>query len=209
MNADAIDEEISFNQPNVADTLFLPCVLVQHFALLMSPQETSPSCASKKLFALVSYSCSTFRFAYFTTGNFAKLCKQKIVCTCLVFLFSSASFPVQCCSESRLDAFVHRLRECFGRVDISRLLHKKDRASKCLLYLSLIISQDSYLALLERSEGGLMRSIIISQDWADTIALLFAPVRREHTLVGAVTPFGVVFGGLEEVGSFSRELLHH
>ena len=74
-------------------------------------------------------SCSTFRFAYVATGNFAKLCKQKNVCSCLVFLFSAASFPVQCCSESWLDAFVHRLRECFGRVDISRLLHKKDRAS--------------------------------------------------------------------------------
>jgi len=53
LNADAMEEEIYFNQPNVADTLFLPCVPVQHFALLMSPQETSSSCASKKMFALV------------------------------------------------------------------------------------------------------------------------------------------------------------
>ena len=47
-NADAMDEEISFNQPNVADTLFLPCVPVQLYVLLILPQETSPSCASKK-----------------------------------------------------------------------------------------------------------------------------------------------------------------
>ena len=30
----------------------------------------------------------------------------------------------------------------------------------------------------------------------------FAPVRAEHSLVAAVVPFGVVFGGFEEVGGF-------
>ena len=38
--------------------LHLSRIPVQHFVLLILPQETSPSCASKKLFALVSYSCS-------------------------------------------------------------------------------------------------------------------------------------------------------
>ena len=40
-------------------------------------------------------------------------------------------------------------------------------------------------------------------------ALLLAPIRREHPLIRAVPPFGVVLGGLEEFGGFGRELLHH
>ena len=109
-------------------------------------------------------SCSTLRFAYVATGNFAKLRKQKIVCTCIAFLFSCCSVPVQCCSESWLDAFVHRLRECFGRVDISRLLHKKDRASKSLLYLSYY--QPRFFSRFARTIWRWADTFIfISQDW--------------------------------------------
>ena len=40
-------------------------------------------------------------------------------------------------------------------------------------------------------------------------SLRFAPVGAEHPLVAAVAPFGVVFGGFEEVSGFGRELFHH
>ena len=43
----------------------------------------------------------------------------------------------------------------------------------------------------------------------DYSTLLLAPVGAEHALVAAVAPFGVVFGGFEEVSGFSWELLHH
>ena len=108
----------------------MPCVPVQHFALLMSPQETSPSCASKKLFALVSYSCSVL----------------------LHFLFSAVQYlglrPLFIGYESASE----------GLILAGFYIKRIEQANACSI--SLIISQDSYLALLEQSEGGLIRSFL-------------------------------------------------
>lgn len=49
--------------------------------------------------------------------------------------------------------------------------------------MKFLISQDSYLALLERSEGGLIHSIIISQIWLMCSFSLAADVGYDYLCI--------------------------
>ena len=78
--------------------------------------------------------------------------------------------------------------------------------SDCLL--SLFVSANSR-AFLCRLRPNLIRTSALPKSLFCLFTFRFAPVGAQHALVAAVAPFGVVFGGFEEVGGFGRELFHH